>query len=109
MRQFLVTLFDRGELSQLASYPYTDMIEEVESIIESRARSADLSVNNYYDFLYSFHVSKVVLKKREKRGKEEYKRRKDRKRRREQRFFNKVVEGQERTKGGKKYRGLVEL
>jgi len=63
LRQFLVTLFDRGELSQLASYPYTDMIEEVESIIESRARSADLSVNNYYDFLYSFHVSKENFRK----------------------------------------------
>ena len=28
------------------------MLDDVESIIESRARSADLSVNNYYDFLY---------------------------------------------------------
>ena len=63
LRQFLVTLFDRGELSQLASYPYTDMIDDVESIIESRARSADLSVNNYYDFLYSFHVSKENFRK----------------------------------------------
>ena len=32
--------------------------DEVENIIESRARSADLSVNNYYDFLYSFHVTR---------------------------------------------------
>ena len=36
LRQFLVTLFDRGQLSQLAGYPYTDMIDDVESIIESR-------------------------------------------------------------------------
>ena len=36
LRQFLVTLFDRGEVSELANYPYTDMIESVESIIESR-------------------------------------------------------------------------
>lgn len=39
------------------------MIDDVESIIESRARSADLSVNNYYDFLYSFHVSKENFRK----------------------------------------------
>ena len=72
LRQFLVTLFDRGELgvlarytvqvlgecgnwvqrTTLARYPYIDMLDDVESIIESRARSADLSVNNYYDFLY---------------------------------------------------------
>ena len=36
----------------------TCLLDEVESIIESRARSADLSVNNYYDFLYSFHVTR---------------------------------------------------
>jgi len=63
LRQFLVTLFDRGELSELAGYHYTDMIDEVESIIESRARSADLSVNNYYDFLYSFHVTRQNFRK----------------------------------------------
>ena len=58
LRQFLVTLFDRGELAVLSGYPYIDMLDDVESIIESRARSADLSVNNYYDFLYSFHIMK---------------------------------------------------
>jgi len=63
LRQFLVTLFDRGELCELAGYPYTDLIDEVESIIESRARSADLSVNNYYDFLYSFHVTRQNFRK----------------------------------------------
>merc|ERR1719495_1033840 len=63
LRQFLVTLFDRGELGVLARYPYIDMLDDVESIIESRARSADLSVNNYYDFLYSFHVMKENYRK----------------------------------------------
>ena len=63
LRQFLVTLFDRGELASLARYPYIDMLDDVESIIESRARSADLSVNNYYDFLYSFHVMKENYRK----------------------------------------------
>jgi len=63
LRQFLVTLFDRGELGQLARYPYIDMLDDVESIIESRARSADLSVNNYYDFLYSFHIMKENYRK----------------------------------------------
>ena len=63
LRQFLVTLFDRGELAALARYPYIDMMDDVETIIESRARSADLSVNNYYDFLYSFHVMKENYRK----------------------------------------------
>ena len=39
-------------IKPLSRYPYIDMLDDVESIIESRARSADLSVNNYYDFLY---------------------------------------------------------
>merc|ERR550519_2406247 len=63
LRQFLVTLFDRGELAVLSGYPYIDMLDDVENIIESRARSADLSVNNYYDFLYSFHVLKENYRK----------------------------------------------
>ena len=63
LRQFLVTLFDRGELAVLSGYPYIDMLDDVESIIESRARSADLSVNNYYDFLYSFHIMKENYRK----------------------------------------------
>ena len=63
LRQFLVTLFDRGELSVLSGYPYIDMLDDVETIIESRARSADLSVHNYYDFLYSFHIMKENYRK----------------------------------------------
>ena len=47
----------------LSGYPYIDMLDDVETIIESRARSADLSVNNYYDFLYSFHVMKENYRK----------------------------------------------
>ena len=61
LRQFVVTLFERKQFKQLAYFPYIDMFEDLEQIIESRARSVDLSVNNYYDFLYSFHVSKVLF------------------------------------------------
>ena len=56
LRQSLVTLFDSWELAVVIGNPYIDMIGDVENIIESRARSGDLSVNNYYDFLYGFHV-----------------------------------------------------
>ena len=63
LRQFIVTLFERKELKKLANYPYIDMFEDLEMIIESRARSVDLTVNNYYDFLYSFHVMKENYRK----------------------------------------------
>ncbi len=63
LRQFIVTLFERKQLKLLASFPYIDMFEDLETIIESRARSVDLNVNNYYDFLYSFHISKENYRK----------------------------------------------
>ena len=39
------------------------MERRVQYFLRLRARSADLSVNNYYDFLYSFHVSKENFRK----------------------------------------------
>ena len=53
-----VTYLATRECLDLISGKGSDMLDDVESIIESRARSADLSVNNYYDFLYSFHIMK---------------------------------------------------
>ncbi len=38
LRQFVVTLFERKQLRQLASYPYIDMLEDFVQIIEGRAR-----------------------------------------------------------------------
>ena len=39
------------------------MYEDLERIVESRARSLDLLSSNYYNFLYSFHVKKGNLRK----------------------------------------------
>ena len=39
------------------------MFDDLEHIIEERARSVDLNGNRYYDFLYSFHVSKDNYRK----------------------------------------------
>ncbi len=59
----MVTLFERKQLRELASFPYVDMFDDFEQIIEARARSADLMLNNYYDFLYSFHIMKENYRK----------------------------------------------
>ncbi len=63
LRQFVVTLFERRQLRQLASFAYIDMLEDFEGIVEARARSTDLTLSNYYDFLYSFHVMKNNYRK----------------------------------------------
>ncbi len=67
LRQFVVTLFERHQLKELASYPYIDMLDDLKQIVEARARSVDLTVNNYYDFLYSFHIAKENYRKGETR------------------------------------------
>ncbi|XP_076180163.1 nuclear pore complex protein Nup160 [Ptiloglossa arizonensis] len=63
LRQLVVTLFERKKLIDLISFPYVDMYEDLERIIEGRARSMDLMENNYYNFLYSFHINKGNMRK----------------------------------------------
>ncbi|XP_043261086.1 nuclear pore complex protein Nup160 homolog [Colletes gigas] len=63
LRQLVVTLFERKKLIDLISFPYVDMYEDLERIVEGRARSMDLMENNYYNFLYSFHINKGNMRK----------------------------------------------
>ncbi|XP_043288252.1 nuclear pore complex protein Nup160 homolog isoform X2 [Venturia canescens] len=63
LRQLVVTLFERKKLMDLVSFPYVDMYEDLERIVEGRARSVDLMENNYYNFLYSFHINKGNMRK----------------------------------------------
>ncbi len=51
-----MVLCERGELEQLVHFPYIDLEADVVAILESRARSVDLSTHNFYDLLYSFHI-----------------------------------------------------
>jgi len=39
------------------------MLDDFERIVEERARSADIMVSNFYEFLYSFHVTKNNFRK----------------------------------------------
>lgn len=63
LRQLVVTLFEKKLLIDLISFPYVDMYEDLEKIVEGRARSVDLLENNYYNFLYSFHINKQNMRK----------------------------------------------
>ncbi|XP_066602662.1 nuclear pore complex protein Nup160 homolog [Prorops nasuta] len=58
LRLLVVTMFERKKLLDLVTFPYVDMYEDLERIVEGRARSVDLMENNYYNFLYSFHINK---------------------------------------------------
>ena len=63
LRQLIVCLFQQKRLDLLMHFPYIGLQDELENIIESRARSMSIDDNDYYDFLYSFHISKGNMRK----------------------------------------------
>lgn len=63
LRQLVASLFQEKRLQLLMQFPYTGLQDELENIIESRARSMMVDENNYYDFLYSFHITKGNMRK----------------------------------------------
>lgn len=63
LKHFIVTLCDANLFQEICAYPYTNMEDEVVEIIEARARTMDITVNQYYDLLYSYHVIKGDYRK----------------------------------------------
>lgn len=63
LRQLVVSLFEKQRLDLLMKFPYLGLQEELENIIESRARSMAIENNIYYDFLYAFYISKSTMRK----------------------------------------------
>lgn len=63
LRQLVVSLFEERHLDILMQFPYIELQDELENIIESRARSMMVEDNNHYDFLYAFHVTKGNMRK----------------------------------------------
>ncbi|KAL3841807.1 hypothetical protein ACJMK2_019908 [Sinanodonta woodiana] len=63
LRQLLVRLCEKGDLQSLVDFEYTNLQDEVESILESRARSVDLTTHNYYDLLYAYYIFRDNFRK----------------------------------------------
>lgn len=63
LRQLVVCLFDKHRLELLLNFPYLGLQDELENIIESRARSVAIEDNVYYDFLYAFYISRSTKRK----------------------------------------------
>ncbi|CAN8004581.1 unnamed protein product [Ixodes hexagonus] len=57
LRQFVVVLCERRQLSTFVSFPFKELINEVTSILKTRARAMDLLNQPYYDILYAMHVN----------------------------------------------------
>lgn len=63
LRQLVICLFQQKRLDLLMRFPYIRLQDDLEEIIESRARSMAIEGNQYYDFLYAFHVTKENMRK----------------------------------------------
>lgn len=59
----IIMLITSRCLTTMVHYQYGNLESDVINILENRARSADILVNNYYDILYAFHVSKHNFKR----------------------------------------------
>lgn len=63
LRKLVVCLFEEKRLDLLMQFPYIRLCDDLVDIVESRARSMAIEGNNYYNFLYSFHVTKGNMRK----------------------------------------------
>lgn len=63
LRQLVVTLFESRMLDTLIDFSFDGMQNDLERIIEGRARSLEVMNNEYYNFLYAFHILKGSLRK----------------------------------------------
>ncbi|XP_037026302.1 nuclear pore complex protein Nup160 homolog isoform X2 [Bradysia coprophila] len=63
LRLLVVCLFQQNRSDLLMKYPYIRLQDDLEDIVESRARSMAIERNHYYEFLYAFHVTKGNFRK----------------------------------------------
>lgn len=63
LRQLVVNLFELRRLDLLLEFPYENLVQDLERIVQSRARSLDISNSAFYNFLYAFHIKKSNFKK----------------------------------------------
>lgn len=63
LRKLVVCLFEEKRLDLLMQFPYIGLQDDLEDIVESRARFMSIEHNAYYNFLYSFHVTKGNMRK----------------------------------------------
>lgn len=63
LRQLVIVLFQEKRFDILIKLPYIGIEEELQNIIETRARSMQIENNQHYNFLYSYHIKNHNMKK----------------------------------------------
>ncbi|XP_059616440.1 nuclear pore complex protein Nup160 homolog [Phlebotomus argentipes] len=63
LRELVMCLFHKKRLDLLMRFPYIGLQDELENIIETRARSMPIEDNIHYNFLYAFFITKDNMRK----------------------------------------------
>lgn len=63
LRLLLLELFKKKRLDLILQFPYENLRDEFERIVEARARSLTIENNIVYDFLYAYHAEKGNYRK----------------------------------------------
>lgn len=63
LRQLIISLFQEKRFDILINFPYVGLEDDLQNIVETRARSMQIEGNEHYNFLYSYHINKGNMKK----------------------------------------------
>lgn len=61
LRQLVIALFQEKRFDILINFNYNTLEEDLEDIVQTRARSMQIEDNEHYNFLYSYHVKNANM------------------------------------------------
>ncbi|CRL04413.1 CLUMA_CG017499, isoform A [Clunio marinus] len=62
LRQLVIMLFQEKRFDILIKFPYIGLEQDLQDIVETRARSMQIENNEHYNFLYSYHIKNNNMK-----------------------------------------------
>ena len=63
LRQLVIVLFQEKRFDILINFPYIGLEQDLQNIVETRARSMQIENNEHYNFLYAYHIKNNNMKK----------------------------------------------
>lgn len=63
LRQLVIMLFQEKRFDILINFPYNGLEQDLQNIVETRARSMQIENNEHYNFLYSYHIKTSNMKR----------------------------------------------
>ena len=58
MKRFVIELCNQKKFKLLCTFSYSGVEKDIEDVLESRARSVDVTIGNYYSLLHSFYSNR---------------------------------------------------